>query len=95
MTYEDPQVPRRPMAPDDPNNRVVDRDETSYTGWILGGFVALALILGGFFMFGRDDGTTSTASNPNRPVATQPASPPANPPSTTGSGTTSPAPANR
>jgi hypothetical protein len=83
------------MAPDDPNHRRVDRDEVSYTGWILGGVAALALIAGVFFMFGRDDGTTSTASNTNRPAATQPASPPANPPSTTGSGTTSPAPANR
>jgi hypothetical protein len=85
MTYQDgPNRPRHPL-----------NDETSYTSWIIGGIAALAVIAGLFFMFGRDDGTTSTATNTNRPAATQPASPPANPPSTTGSAPTTPAPANR
>jgi hypothetical protein len=93
MTYQDPNT-RRPMPTGNVNRRM-GRDETSYAGWILGGLAALALVLGVFFMFGRDDGTTSTANNTNRPAATQPASPPANPPSSTGSGATTPAPANR
>jgi hypothetical protein len=78
---EDPNRPRHPMV----------RNETSYTTWILGGVAALAVIFGLAFMFGRDDGTTSTAIGTDRPAATQPASPSP----TTGSGTTSPAPANR
>ena len=82
MTYQDdPNMPRRPLPQDEASYRRVDRDETSYTGWILGGFAALALILGMFFMFGRDDGTTSTAGNTNRPAITQPST---NPPTTTG-----------
>jgi hypothetical protein len=94
MTYQDPNT-RRPMPTGNVNRRMGRDDETRYTGWILGGLAALALILGVFFMFGRDDGTTSTANNTNRPAATQPASPPANPPSSTGSGATAPTPANR
>jgi len=82
MTYQDdPNMPRRPMPHDEASFRRMDRDETSYTGWIIGGFAALALIMGAFFMFGRDDGTTSTASNTNRPAVTQPST---NPPTTTG-----------
>jgi hypothetical protein len=98
MTYQDPNIPRRPVPPDDVSRRI-DGDDTSYTGWILGGFAALALILGVFFMFGRDDGTTSTADN-NKPAATstspattgqrtepvQPTNPAGNMPTTTGSG---------
>jgi hypothetical protein len=91
MTYQDPNT-RRPVPTD---RHRMGRDDTSYAGWILGGLAALAVIIGVFFMFGRDDGTTSTANNANRPAATQPAGPPANPPATTGSGTTTPAPANR
>ena len=95
MTYQDPNMPRRPMTPEDLNVRRAAQAETSYMSWILGGVAALAVILGLFFMFGRNDGTTSTAINTDRPAATQPASPPANPPSTTGTGATTPAPANR
>ena len=85
MTFpNDQNRPRHPL-----------NDETSYASWILGGIAALAVIAGLFFMFGRNDGTTSTATNTDRPAATQPASPPANPPSTTGSAPTTPAPANR
>jgi len=48
------------------------RDDTSYTGWIIGGVVAIALIIGLFAMFGRD--RTNTASDDaNRPAATAPA----------------------
>jgi hypothetical protein len=80
MTYQDdPNMPRRPMPPDDA--RLQRTDNASYMSWILGGIAALAVIMGLFFMFGRDDGTTSTASTTNRPAATQPST---NPPSTTG-----------
>jgi hypothetical protein len=84
MTYQDD--PNRPLPPND--SRFRDRDDGSSTGWVLGGIAALAVIMGIFFMFARNDGTTTTANNvnTNRPAATQPASPPANPPSTTGSG---------
>jgi hypothetical protein len=76
MTFqEDPNRPRRPMV----------RNETSYTTWILGGIAALAVIFGLAFMFSRDDRTTSTANDTNRPAAAQPASPSP----TTGSGTAS------
>jgi hypothetical protein len=65
----------------DNRNRTGYRDnDTSYTGWIIGGVIALALIIGGFMMFNGDNGTTSSASNTNRPAASSPA--------TTGSGTT-------
>ena len=84
MYDEDPNVQRRPMV----------RNETSYTGWVLGA-LAILLIAGGVMLAVNNTDNTQTAGNTNRPAATQPASPPANPPSTTGSGTTSPAPANR
>jgi hypothetical protein len=61
---------------DDPNlnrsNRRGMADETSYTGWIIGGVLAIAVILGIFIMMGRDN-TTNTAATPNRPAATAPA----------------------
>jgi hypothetical protein len=72
MSYQDdPNINRRTTA-----RRA---DETSYTGWIVGGLVALALVVGLFAMFGRDN--TNTASNTNRPAATAP--------TTTGSGASS------
>jgi hypothetical protein len=82
MTYQnEPNINRR-------NDRI-DRGKTSYTGWIVGGLVALALVVGIFSMFGRDNTRNNTASNTtpatstnNRPVA----------PSTTGSGVMTPAP---
>ena len=77
----DPNINRR--------NQAGYRDnQTSYTGWIVGGLVALALVIGGMLMFGRDNGTTSTANNTNTPATTTTA------PTTTGSGAaTTPAPA--
>ena len=73
----DPNINRR--------NQAGYRDsQTSYTGWIVGGLVALALVIGAMLMFGRDNGTTSTANNTNRPATA----------TTTGSGAaTTPAPA--
>ncbi len=63
MTYQDdPNLNRR---------KRMDREDTSYTSWIVGGLVALALIVGLFAMFGRDN--TNTASNTSRPAATAPA----------------------
>jgi hypothetical protein len=81
MTYQnDPNINRR--------NGRMDRDNTSYTSWIVGGLVALALVVGLFTMFGRDNTKSNTASN-NTPATstTRPAAP-----STTGSGAITPAP---
>ena len=86
---EDPDMPRRPMPPNDA--RPGDR---SHAGWVFGGLAALAIAAVLMFAFSNDPSTTAT-NNTNRPTATQPASPPANPPSTTGSGATTPAPAAR
>ena len=67
-------------------------EEASYSGWIIGGIVALVVIFGIFMLFGRDSGTTNTASNANRPTTTTRA-PATTPPATTGSGSaTAPAP---
>ena len=74
---------------DDPNlnrdRRRMDSDGTSYTGWIVGGVLALAVILGIFAMSGRTD-NTNTATNADRGTATAPA--------TTGSGTGTVQPSN-
>ena len=86
---------------DDPNiNRRMDYERGvdrggSMTGLVLGGLAALVMAAVMIFAFNNNDGTQTASNSTNRPAATQPASPPANPPSTTGSGTTSPAPANR
>ena len=89
------------MTYNDQNNRSRRglREENSYTGWIVGGLVAVALIIGIFVMTNRTT-TTNTASNPDRGTATAPVNTtrPAAPATTTGSGTptTAPvAPANR
>jgi hypothetical protein len=62
---------------DDPNLNRRDRrgtaDDTSYTGWIIGGVLALAVILGIFVMMGRGNNTNTAANTPNRPAATAPA----------------------
>ena len=64
MSYQDdPNINRR--------NRI-DREDTSYTGWIIGGIVALALVVGIFVMFGRDNTSTASNNTPNRPTATAP-----------------------
>ena len=61
----------------DPNLNRGDRrstaDDTSYTGWIIGGVLAIAVIIGVFMMMGRDNKTTTAADVPNRPAATAPA----------------------
>ena len=76
MTYQnDPNI--------NPNRRV--RDESSYTGWIVGGAVALAVIVGIFMMYNRNGVNTASTVNPNSPAATTTA--PATTPSTTGSAT--------
>src|SRR4051812_29523599 len=72
---------------DDPNinrNRRGTADDTSYTGWIIGGGLAVSVVLGIFMMMGRDN-TTNTAATTNRPSATAPA--------TTGTGTSTAVPA--
>jgi len=87
---EDPDMPRRPMPPNDAR----PGEDRSRAGWVFGGLAALAIAAVLMFAFSNDPSTTAT-NNTNRPTATQPASPPANPPSTTGSGATTPAPAAR
>jgi hypothetical protein len=75
-----------------PNRRAL-RADTSYTGWIIGGVVALAVMAGIFMMYNRNGVNTATTVNPNAPAVTTTA--PAIP-STTGSATpVSPTPANR
>ncbi len=65
----------------DPNRRGDMPLETSYAGWMVGGAVALAVILAIFFMTSGPTNNNSTASNTTSPTTT---SRPA--PSTTGSG---------
>jgi hypothetical protein len=69
----------------DPNRRNRLDGDRSYTGWIIGGVVALALVIGLFTMFGRDNTKNSTASN-NTPATTTTNRPAATAPATTGSG---------
>ena len=90
MTYQNDPKTNRPV------NRVIGRDNNSYTGWIIGGVAAAALILAVFMFTGRNN-TSNTAADTgsNRPQATAPAArAPAAPSSTTGSATP-PAPAAR
>jgi hypothetical protein len=74
----------------DPNtNRRNDiRDDTSYTHWIIGGVVALAIVIAAAAFI-------STGNNPDQPQTTTTVPAPAPSPSTTGSDTAPPAPANR
>lgn len=75
----------------DPNNRnprVRAVDDRSYAGWIIGGLVAVAVILG--FMFVLPVTNTNTASNNNGTNTSNPVRPATPPASTTGSGATSP-----
>ena len=66
--------------------------DRSYAGWIIGGLVAVAVILG--FMFVLPMTNSDTASNMNNgTTASSPVRPATPPASTTGSGATSPAPA--
>jgi hypothetical protein len=74
----------------DPNtNRRNDiRDDTSYTHWIIGGVVALAIVIAAAAFI-------STGNDPDQPQTTTTVPAPAPSPSTTGSDTAPPAPANR
>jgi hypothetical protein len=77
----------------DSNKKNNMRDEGSYTGWIVGGLLALAVIVA-IFAFGRNGSQTDTADNnrANSSATTSRPSPGA-PPATTGSaGTTSTSP---
>jgi hypothetical protein len=70
----------QPNDPNFPRSRIIASDKT----FVLGGLVALGVILAIFMFLGRDSATT-TASN--TPAATTPSSSPG----TTGAGSTSPA----
>ena len=74
MTYNDPVNPD-PLNPRGKRPSYPMTPPSTYTGWLIGGVVAILLVVGWLFMMNRND-TTNTASNPNRPA-----------PSTTGSGT--------
>lgn len=79
----------------DPNNRnprARADDDRSYAGWIIGGLVAVAIIVGFMFVLPMTNSNTASNSN-NRSTVTNPVRPATPPASTTGSGTTSPAPA--
>ena len=77
--------------PDPVPHPIRQQKETRYTGLAMGALLVL-LFVGAVFMFTRSDSPKIASSTaPDRPSAASPA----NPPSTTGSGTTSPAPANR
>lgn len=73
------------------NPNVRGNDDRSYAGWIIGGLVAVAVILG--FMFVMPMANTNSANNNTNGTATTPVRQAAPPASTTGSGATSPAPA--
>jgi hypothetical protein len=79
-----------------PVKRPIDRDETSYTPWVIGALVALAVIIGVFAMTNRTDKTSTAANNPTAPASTTtiPPSRPTTAPATTGAAAPStPAPA--
>jgi hypothetical protein len=77
MTYQDDPNGnlRRSEAPD---------EKPSYTGWLVGGAVALAVILGIFIMSNRTD--NSGMATDDSPASSRPATPP----TTTGSGSSQP-----
>jgi len=61
--------------PNNPNNvrrRNGMRDETGYTGWIIGGVVAVAVILGIFMMTNRGDKSTALNNSPATTARTVP-----------------------
>jgi hypothetical protein len=72
------------------NRRSDISDDTSYTGWIIGGVVALAIVIAAVAF-------TSTGNSPDQPqtTTTVPAPAPTPSPSTAGSDTAPPTPANR
>ena len=88
--------------PNDPNNlndrnytagsRRAAANDSSYMGWIIGGLVALAVILGIVFLLPMNNSNTAS-NNTNETTASSPARPAVPPASTTGSGATSPKPA--
>jgi hypothetical protein len=73
---------------DDPNGNLrrseKPTEESSYTGWLVGGAVAFAVILGIFMMSSRTD-NSGMATN-DSPATSRPATPP----TTTGSGSSQP-----
>jgi hypothetical protein len=83
MPYiEDPDYPKR--------QSYSMTNDTSYTGWIVGGILALVVVLGLFFAFGRTGNETNTAANRPAPTTTGSAVPS---PNTSAAPTTTPAPA--
>lgn len=90
MTYN----PNDPNNVNDPNYTARNRaaaNDSSYTGWIIGGVVVLAVILGIVFLLPSNNSNMATNDN-NRNTLSSPARPAAPLSSTTGSGATSPEP---
>jgi hypothetical protein len=57
MTYQnDPKLDRRQSYP--------MTEERSYAGWVVGGILALVVIAGLFFAFGRTDRNNTIANSP-------------------------------
>ena len=80
---------------DDPNNperrSYPMTDDTSYINWIVGGVVALVVILAVFAFMGSSTDRNGTAANPPAmPTTTGSATPDALPPSTPAPGNTIP-----
>ena len=75
MTYQD--------DPNNPDRRSYPMTEdTSYTGWIVGGIVALVVIIAVFALIGSSTDRNGTAANPPAtPTTTGSATPNALPPS--------------
>lgn len=78
---------------DDPNGNLrrseTPNEQPGYTGWLVGGAVALAVILGIFIMSSRTD-NSGMATNDST-ATSRPATPPTTtPPTTTGSGSSQP-----
>lgn len=83
-----PNVSNPALATRNPRGRANDR---SYGGWIIGAFCAAAVILGIMFLLPMSNNNIASNNNGNTSSQVRQATPPA---STTGSGATSPAPAN-
>ena len=79
MTYKNDPNANRPSHP-------MTKDDSTYTGWLVGAAVAIAVIIGIFFMTGRPTGD-STATNSSPATSTRPLP---NMPTTTGSGVVQP-----
>src|SRR5581483_10380863 len=93
MSYQEDRNIDRRIDPDpaldprlNPNSDLNRGNRTSGVGWLIGGLIALALIVGFFAMTNREDIFTASNDTANKPVPTVTTPAPVTPaPSTTGS----------